>query len=158
MEVKCCCSVEGAMETRFWSKVHRGTDDECWEWTAARMSGGYGEFGMHGSVLGAHRVAWGLIHGKIPIGLVVRHTCRLRHCVNPAHMELGPHTENMRDKVRDGTNVGSLSNRKLTDEQIVEIKQRLAAYEWGLATRLATQYGVSPKTISAIRRGRTWKQ
>jgi len=82
---------------RFWAKVDRnGLLPEfrqdlgpCWMWTAA-LNGpkGYGAFSVaHGAARLAHRVAYELSIGEIPVGLTVDHLCRVRKCVNPAHLE-----------------------------------------------------------------------
>lgn len=72
---------------RFWSKVQK--TDACWIWTACIGNHGYGVIGKgrFGHFL-AHREAYELARGPIPEGLYVDHLCRVRHCVNPSHMEL----------------------------------------------------------------------
>jgi HNH endonuclease len=83
---------------RFWSKVQR--TDTCWLWTAARTHGGYGQFGLaRGKAVRAHRLAYELTIGPIPDGLELDHLCRVRNCVNPAHLEPVTHAENMRRAV-----------------------------------------------------------
>jgi HNH endonuclease len=77
---------------RFWTKVQRGGDDDCWLWMASRGHHGYGRFDQ----LAAHRVAYELIIGPIPAGLVIDHLCRNPSCVNPAHLEPVTQRENMR--------------------------------------------------------------
>jgi hypothetical protein len=62
--------------------------DGCWTWTGNVCSTtGYGRLGFNGALLSAHRVAYELEHGAIPDGLVIDHLCRVRTCVNPAHLE-----------------------------------------------------------------------
>lgn len=74
------------MLDRFWSKVD--ATGPCWEWTAARLSsGGYGAFRLNGKTQRAHRVAWELLVGPIPEGLVLDHLCRNPVCVNPDHLQ-----------------------------------------------------------------------
>ncbi len=70
---------------RFWSKVDKS--GECWEWTASKMSAGYGQFSLDGRLWLAHRVAYELLVGEIPEGLQIDHLCRNRACVNPDHLE-----------------------------------------------------------------------
>lgn len=72
------------LEERFWSKVDK---NDCWYWTAARGRDGYGRFYLGGHTRQAHRVAYELEVGPIPDGLQLDHLCRVRHCVNPAHLE-----------------------------------------------------------------------
>ena len=145
-----------AMEQRFWNKVRRGGDDECWGWMG-EMSHGYGRFRIQKKSIAAHRVSWELTHGEIPTGLVVRHKCRGR-CVNPAHLELGTRAENNADMVRDGTSAKGSRNPSvvLTEDQVREIKHRLTDSARGECVRLAKEYGVSYRTIHAIHSGENW--
>lgn len=81
---------------RFWSKVETSADG-CWLWTAARFRTGYGAFGIGGFQVGyAHRIAYLTLIGPIPPGLELDHLCRVRHCVNPLHLEPVTHSENVR--------------------------------------------------------------
>lgn len=68
---------------RFWPKVNKEASGGCWEWTAAKMPMGYGRF--DGKL--AHRLAYELLVGPIPDGLVIDHLCRNKSCVNPGHLE-----------------------------------------------------------------------
>jgi hypothetical protein len=85
---------------RFWSKVNQ--NGACWLWTGKDNGHDYGVFVMGRRSLGqrrefyAHRFAYELLHGPIPAGLQVDHLCRVRRCVNPAHMELVTSAENTR--------------------------------------------------------------
>ncbi len=80
---------------RFWSKVDRRGDDECWPWLATRNSGGYGQFWLNGKLEQAYRVSYELIRGPIPEGLTLDHLCRNPPCVNPADLEAVTEKENI---------------------------------------------------------------
>lgn len=141
------------MGDRFWSKVERHGEDECWRWTAQINELGYGCYWLNGKNTRAHRVAWELTHGPIPDGMVVRHRCQGK-CVNPNHLELGTRSENQMDRVRDGT-----SNRgerhgmsKLSEHQVRMIKQRRDQS----ASALAREFGVGRSTIGSILNGTRW--
>jgi hypothetical protein len=89
--------VRAERETQFWAKVSKAGSVDCWVWRAARIPDGYGQFGNGDdpsrSTL-AHRVAYELLVGPIPEGLVIDHLCRNRPCVNPAHLEPVTRREN----------------------------------------------------------------
>ena len=70
---------------RFWSKVDKS--NECWLWLTATNLNGYGRFRLNGKTRLAHRVAYEFVVGEIPEGLQLDHLCRVRLCVNPAHLE-----------------------------------------------------------------------
>jgi hypothetical protein len=94
---------KGAVDMdRFWSKVAKGADDACWLWQAGRFKSGYGAFAMRPHTKRAHRVAWELVNGPIPDGLHVLHECDTPPCCNPAHLFLGTHADNMRDRQSKG--------------------------------------------------------
>jgi hypothetical protein len=117
---------------------------------------GYGYFCINGRVLGAHRVMWQLLYGKIPDGKYVCHTCDHRSCIKPNHLFLGTAKENMQDASRKGrTPRGEKQGRsKLTWGQVAEIR--------GLKdilpqSEIAIKFNVSQMTVSHIHRGNTWR-
>ena len=86
------------LEDRFWSKVNKDAENGCWLWTASVSRHGYGKFGKGKQGEGwdrAYRVAYRLVVGPIPEGLEFDHLCRNPSCVNPAHLQLVSHRDNM---------------------------------------------------------------
>jgi hypothetical protein len=75
------------LRERLLSKAVINWESGCWEWTAQRDPYGYGAIKVNGSKRGSHRVAFELIEGPIATGLQLDHLCRVRHCINPAHLE-----------------------------------------------------------------------
>lgn len=70
--------------------------DACWLWAAGRTQAGYGQLRMGGKVTYGHRVAYEAAYGPIPNGFQIDHLCRVRHCVNPLHLEAVTQVENLR--------------------------------------------------------------
>jgi hypothetical protein len=81
--------VTRTVEERFWVKVDQSGD--CWMWTGCIDRYGYGKLRGASS---AHRLAYEIAVGPIPSGLVIDHICRVRSCVNPAHLEAVSMREN----------------------------------------------------------------
>lgn len=93
------------LEQRFWSKIRKTPD--CWVWTAATDSDGYGQVKVDGRYRRAHRVAWEMTNGPIPDGMVIDHRCGNPSCVNPDHLRTTTHSQNMQH--RTGANKNNLS-------------------------------------------------
>ena len=147
---------------RFLAKINYGGNPRlagCWLWTASTDSTGYGQFWVDGKVLKAHRVSYKLFSGEIPDGLLVRHTCHNPLCVNPAHLIVGTHQDNMDDKVRAGRQARQKGeahgSAKLTDSAVREIRDLTGRFR---QYKLAEMYGVSQQHISDILNNKKWKE
>ena len=152
------------LERRYWSHVEQRGVDECWPWTASGNKG-YGRIHVGYDADGrplmdyAHRVGWKLTHGESPGDLDVRHRCDNPCCQNPAHWELGTHTDNMHDMNERGRAVYVRGDKhgksKLTTD---DVKQIRALYKSGhTQAAIAKMFPVSQANISLIVRGEAWQ-
>lgn len=87
-----------------WVKHH-----DCHLWQLSLDKDGYGNFYFRKMARRAHRVAWYMVHGEIPLGSVINHTCRKRNCVNPQHLQLLSPLEN---NMKDSACVGYINSQK----------------------------------------------
>ena len=137
----------------------------CWLWLGAVDSCGYGSvhrsFGARGTgkSFGAHRLAYEEANGPIPTAKHVLHRCDVPSCINPAHLFLGTHRDNMRDaatkgKYKGGANFGKgaqHSNAKWTQD----------VYDYWMQSKephyiAGKKTGASGNTVGAFRRARGW--
>ena len=124
----------------------RGYKTPCWIWQRAKDRDGYGMAtnpGKPGSRR-AHTAYYEAKYGPIPHGLVPDHLCRVPSCVNPDHIE----------PVTVAVNTRRGNSAKLNEQDVIEIKRRLAAGE--PQQSLAQLFGVSQSHISTIKRGGAW--
>jgi hypothetical protein len=146
-------------ENRFWSKVETGNEDECWEVVAMFLNRyGYGEFGVNGKRILAHRFSYQLFHNRlIKDKMFICHTCDNPACVNPHHLFEGTPQENMTDRDNKGRVIKGEKHyiSKLTEEKVKEIR---AKFEKDGTTHinLAMEYCVSRSLIGLIINRKTW--
>lgn len=81
-----------AQQERFWAKVNK--TDGCWLWTGGKGSKGYGSFWAKDRLVKAHRFAYELLVGTIPVGFQLDHLCRNRACVRAEHLEVVTNKQN----------------------------------------------------------------
>ena len=146
----------------------------CWIWSWWRNPKGYGTVKLNGRTMKAHRLSYEVANGPIPKGsgyhgTCVCHKCDVPACVNPEHLFLGTHRENVAD--RDGKGRVSSGDRhytrtrpekvprgerhcraKLTESDVMEIRKATGTY-----VEIAARFGVGKGAVGYIRRGDTWR-
>lgn len=133
----------------------RLAENDCWEWVGAKDTGGYGLLHRNNKTMKAHRVSYEVYKGRIPKGLVVRHSCDNPACINPDHLDIGTVADNVRDRELRGrrdVKGEQIGTSKLTSEQVLNIKASSESIDV-----LADKYGVHRSNISLIRAGKSWK-
>lgn len=129
----------------------------CWLWTGHAKETGYGVICWNLRPIRAHRLSWILFRGEIPKNLHVLHKCDTPSCVNPDHLFLGTHSDNMQDCLsKNRTARGIKSGRaKLSESDVKEIR---LLQEGGMSYRvIARQFSVDQRTIYDAVNGRNWK-
>lgn len=89
-----------SVNVSYWPRVKKGKG--CWIWRGCKDGAGYGYVSLLNRPVSAHRIAYRLEYGDIPKGLEVCHSCDTPLCVNPAHLFVATHEQNMRDMRRKG--------------------------------------------------------
>lgn len=143
---------------RLWSKTAITDENSCWEWKAHKVKG-YGRIRFRGDSIGAHRLAYILTFGQIPDELDVLHSCDNPGCVNPKHLFLGTHTENMQDMLNKGRGRKALGEdnglSKLTPDQVLYIRERYATGQTS-HRKLAKEMGITRNAVFCILNRKTW--
>lgn len=119
-----------------------------------KNSDGYPNAKIRGKTRIISRFIFEECFGEIPEGMVVRHKCDNPSCINPEHLELGTHKQNVNDRVQRNRSAHGESHgrAKLTEKDVVSIRNsRLPIIE------LSKKYSVDPKTIRLVKERKIWK-
>lgn len=156
----------------FWHFVDKRGPSECWEWKGSKVAPGYGRIKLKGKASRAHRLSYEINIGPIPDGMLIRHMCHNKSCVNPAHLEPGTEQDNKDDDIARGMVFRGDEHwtraapsrvlkgerhgmAKLDNEKVAAIRQSYAA--GAKRRRLAAEHGVCWSTINRIVKGEGWK-
>lgn len=137
--------------------TYKETESGCWECTSHTgfSKGGYIGIDRGGKKTMMHRYIYQHANGcTIPAGLVVMHKCDNRTCMNPDHLEVGTHLENMQDKVAKGRQTRGEAVRlaKLNATSVRAIRADTRTHK-----EIAKDYGIGTSQISRVRTRKTWK-
>ena len=80
---------------RVYSNHTVNKDTGCWIWNGHTFNSGYGCLKAFGKMKSTHRISYELYYGEIPEGKEVKHSCDNKLCINPEHLSVGTHQENM---------------------------------------------------------------
>lgn len=149
---------------RFWPKVEK--TDGCWIWHGSRSKLGYGRIyngGKKPYLLPANRAAYLICRGEIPETMCVCHSCDNPRCVNPDHLWLGTHAENMKDMYDKNRNLGPKNRAKGERHGMAKINWNIVNEirsvqdrRYGYRVKLAKKFGISTQIIERILRNETW--
>jgi hypothetical protein len=138
---------------RFMARVEKQADG-CWHWTGSTAANGYAN--VKKALWGESYVhRWSYIHhkGPIPEGMMIRHTCDVRHCVNPAHLIPGDSVDNVHDMLQRNPNG---CHRNFTEDQVRLIRLEYSTPPSASNSELAAKYGTSVSAMANLTSGRTY--
>lgn len=158
------------LETRLWTRAHVDEATGCWLWRGATTNSGYGLLRIAGISIRANRLAWSLSRKQeIPPGMCVMHICDRPACINPAHLEIGTHADNMadmsrkgratrgsKDSAKRGLNKGERNGHaRLSEGAVINIR---ALRDAGFTMqKLATLFRTSIGNIHKVVSGDSWR-
>ncbi len=149
-------------DDKFWKRVAKRSDSECWLWMTYLDRDGYGlfQFRHDGEKkrFRANRVSYMLTHGnRLNIDQFVCHTCDNPQCVNPSHLILGDCKTNIDDCVSKHRQAKGIQNgrSKLTEEQVRNIRVQLSNGQSHCS--IAKNFNVTRRAIFSIAKNDTWQ-
>lgn len=169
-----CYEILTLLPERIASRIRIGTEDSCWLWSGCCNEKGYALARLEG---GTVRVARLVLETKLGRKLgkheETRHTCDIRPCCNPNHLEVGSHVDNILDRTERGRAArGASHGSRLHPERLAwgsrhgqaklseeKVRQIFELRSQGLKQReIAVRFGCSRENVGRILRGERWKR
>lgn len=141
---------------RFHTKYIKMENDKCWNWQGTIHSNGYGAFKVKGIPQHAHRIMYFYTYGEFDYTMEVCHKCDNQLCVNPSHLFIGTHYDNMQDRNSKGRQSKGEEHGMafLTEENVFEM---IELSKGGLSARkIAKQFNCSHVQAWRIVTGKRW--
>ena len=142
---------------RFWEKVYVKDENDCWLWIGGQ-SKGYGTFWVTSRNYGAHVISFRIANPNINIVGEILHTCDNKICVNPKHLTIGSHSQNMKDAaLRGQIDKGEdCHNARFSEENILEIRRMFTTGYYSI-NELAERWHTTRRAIQLIVYRQKWK-
>lgn len=141
-------------EFRFWSQVSRGKPGDCWEWSKTKAPSP--SFKIGGVSFVSARIAYFLHHKIDPGEELVLHKCNNRKCMNPGHLYLDDHSQNLKDRYFD-TGKHPQGNAKIDLTIAMCIRDQYRTGTWTQA-ELSGHHKLTQSVISDIINHVLWKE
>jgi len=122
----------------------------CWEASGFQNEDGYIIWSARGGKTGAHRESYRAFKGDIPAGMSVMHSCDNPPCINPEHLSLGTHSDNMRDSLLKGRS----NTAKLLPGDVRTVRRYIE--EGRTDESIAEEFGMTRYNVALIRKGINW--
>lgn len=106
------CQRKLPVEALFLKHVRPHENGSCWKWIGSTSKWGYGKMRLGNKTILSHRLSW-ILHNdeELPSDLLVLHSCDVPCCVNPNHLFLGTHQDNMTDMIKKGRYVSGVKGK-----------------------------------------------
>lgn len=143
---------------RFNKMVMPEPNTGCHLWIGALFTNGYGVFRISKMNKKAHRMSYELNVGSIPNGLIVCHKCDVPSCVNPDHLFLGTHKDNVQDMINKGRKSSvkgeSHGSCRLNESEVLNIRKLSDIW---IYENIANLFGISKQHVSDIVNRKKWR-